>query len=63
MAGSEGPRSPLLVAVVVFVVVAGAIYLTGLLAAALLRHVVLPLAALACGWLAARAAYRTARKD
>lgn len=46
---------------VAFVVVAGGIYLTGLLATALLRHVILPLAAVLAGFLAARAVHRASR--
>ncbi|HEV2891493.1 MAG TPA: hypothetical protein VGX28_14065 [Frankiaceae bacterium] len=51
-------KSRFLPAVVTFVVVAAAVYLTGALATWVLKKVVLPLLAVLLGWIAARVVYR-----
>ena len=51
-------KSALLPAVVTFVVVAGAVFLTGLAATWILRKIILPLLALILGFLAARIVYK-----
>jgi hypothetical protein len=55
MAESKGRLLP---AFVTFVVVAGVVFLTGLFATWVLRHVVLPLLALILGFAAARVVYK-----
>ncbi|HEU0129941.1 MAG TPA: hypothetical protein VFQ85_02990 [Mycobacteriales bacterium] len=55
--GRNGGR--LAPAVLTFIMVAGAIYLTGRLATAILKTVVLPLLAVIIGIFAARVVYRT----
>ena len=58
MAEGEAHRSRLLPAIVTFIVVAGLVFLTGTLAAWILRKIVLPVIAVLLGWFAARVVYR-----
>jgi hypothetical protein len=53
-----GHKSRLLPAVVAFVLVAGAVFLAGTLAAWILKKIVLPVLALVLGWTAARVVYK-----
>lgn len=55
---AEESRGRLLPAVVAFVVVAGAVFVAGVLGTWVLRHVVLPIVALVLGWVAARVVYK-----
>jgi hypothetical protein len=55
---TEAKHSRLLPAVVAFLVVAGAVFLAGTLAAWILRKIVLPVLAIVLGWAAARIVYR-----
>jgi divalent metal cation (Fe/Co/Zn/Cd) transporter len=61
VARSEESSSPLLAGIVTFVVVAAAVYIAGIAAAFVLRHIILPLAALVIGFLAGRTAYRASK--
>lgn len=55
---AERSEGRLLPAIVTFVVVAGGIWVTGLLATALLKNVVLPVVAILLGWSVARFVYK-----
>ncbi len=63
MADSNGTGSRWLAALIAFGVVGGGIYVTGLLATTLLRYVILPIAAVFLGVLAARVVFRMSGKS
>jgi hypothetical protein len=55
---AEESKGRLLPAIVAFFVVAGGVYVAGLLGTWVLRHIVLPAVALVLGWVAARVVYK-----
>ena len=56
---SDSHRGRLLPAILMFIVVAGGVFLTGRLATWVLKTILLPIIAILMGWGAARFVYRT----
>jgi len=56
---SDAHRGRLLPAILMFIVVGGGVFLTGLLASWVLKTILLPIIAILMGWGAARFVYRT----